>query len=126
MRARFIPHPTPTTSAVPSVIGVTEAMPSPGTAAFELGGKTYRLTPVLEAGEDRLFFIFKDGTSARTTYGAGRFLYADPPRNGEVILDFNQAYSPPCAFTAYATCPTPPSENRLPISIEAGEMARGH
>jgi uncharacterized protein (DUF1684 family) len=125
--ARFVPAAEPTTIEVPSVIGVTERMPSPGAAELEIGGKRLRLVPVLEAGESRLFFVFRDATSSRTTYGGGRFLYADPPRDGKIVLDFNQAYSPPCAFTPYATCPVPPAENRLPVPIEAGEMTpAGH
>jgi uncharacterized protein (DUF1684 family) len=118
-----VPHDEPTTIAVPSIISVTEAMASPGRVTFELGGKPYSLEPVLEPGETRLFFIFRDATSGHTTYGAGRFLYAEPPKDGRVLLDFNKAYSPPCAFTPYATCPLPPAQNRLPIAIEAGEMS---
>lgn len=124
--ARFVGRPRPIQIDVPSVIGVTESMPSPGTAEFEVGGKTLRLDPVLEAGESRLFFIFRDATSGRSTYGAGRFLYAEPPRDGTIVLDFNEAYSPPCAFTPHATCPLPPAQNRLPIAIEAGEMTPAH
>jgi len=124
--ARFLPHDKPTTIPVPTIIGVTDAMPSPGRVTFELGGKTVSLDPVLEPGEKRLFFIFRDATSGSTTYGAGRFLYADPPKDGRIVLDFNKAYSPPCAFTPYATCPLPPTGNRLPIPIEAGETSAGH
>jgi uncharacterized protein (DUF1684 family) len=124
--ARFVPHDKPTTIPVPSVIGITDVMPSPGRATFELGGKTVSLDPVLEPGETRLFFIFRDATSGAATYGGGRFLYADPPKDGRVVLDFNKAYSPPCAFTPYATCPLPPAQNRLSIAIEAGEMNPEH
>ncbi len=124
--ARFVPHDRPTTITVPSIIGVAEAMPSPGSAVFELGGRTIRLDPVVEAGDTRLFFIFRDTTSGKTTYGAGRFLHADPPKDGRVILDFNKSYAPPCAVTPYATCPLPPQQNHLPIAIEAGEMGAGH
>ncbi len=124
--ARFVAHDRPTTIPIASVIGVTDAMPSPGRVTFELGGKTVSLDPVLERGEKRLFFIFRDATSGHATYGAGRFLYADPPKDGRVILDFNQAYSPPCAFTPYATCPLPPPQNRLPFPIEAGELNPQH
>jgi uncharacterized protein (DUF1684 family) len=119
--ARFVPHPKPTTIAVPTVIGIAEPMVSPGSALFALGGKSLRLDPVLEPGETQLFFILRDATSGGASYGGGRFLYADPPRDGQVVLDFNKAYSPPCAFTPYATCPLPPPQNRLPIAIEAGE-----
>ena len=120
--ARFVPHARPVTITVPNVLGLPEAEPSPGYAELALGGKTFRLDPVTEPGEPRLFFIFRDLTAGRTTYGSGRFLYADPPRNGQIVLDFNQAYTPPCAFTPYATCPLPPEQNRLPIAIEAGEL----
>jgi len=124
--ARFVPHPEPTTIVVPSVVGISEPMASPGSALFELGGKAFRLDPVLEPGSPRLFFIFRDATSGKTTYGAGRFLYADPPKDGRVVLDFNKAYSPPCAFTPYATCPLPPPQNRLPVAVEAGELQPAH
>ena len=67
------------------------------------------------------FFIFKDPTAGRDTYPAGRYLYTDLPKDGAVTLDFNKAESPPCAFTAYATCPLPPPQNRLSVRIEAGE-----
>ena len=87
-------------------------------------GHPYRLDPVLEG--DQLFFIFRDLTSATTTYGAGRFLYADLPKEGKVVLDFNKAQNPPCAFTPFATCPLPPKQNRLPVKIEAGEMRYGN
>ena len=66
-------------------------------------------------------FIFRDATSNKTTYGAARFLYSEAPKNGTVILDFNKAINPPCAFTAYATCPLPPVQNRLTLAITAGE-----
>jgi uncharacterized protein len=75
--------------------------------------------------DKQLFFIFRDLTSGKTTYGAGRFLYADPPVEGKIVLDFNKAYNPPCAFTPYATCPLPPKQNRLQVKIEAGELNYG-
>ena len=71
--------------------------------------------------EGQLFFVLRDQTSGKTTYGASRFLYAEQPRNGIVWLDFNQTENPPCAFTAYATCPLPPPQNRLALAITAGE-----
>ena len=85
-----------------------------------------RLDGVLEAPDaEQLFFIFRDQTSGKETYGAGRFLYADLPKAGKVVLDFNKAYNPPCAFTPYATCPLPPPQNWMPVRVEAGEMAYG-
>ncbi|HMK73564.1 MAG TPA: DUF1684 domain-containing protein [Myxococcaceae bacterium] len=125
IEARWEPSAAGTAIPVPTVLGTVDRMPSPGTAVFTLDGKEYRLTPVLEEGEKDLFFIFADATNRTETYGAGRFLYADPPSNGRVILDFNRAYNPPCAFSPYATCPLPPKQNRLPVAVAAGERRYG-
>jgi uncharacterized protein (DUF1684 family) len=125
--ARWLAHAQPRTVNVPNVLGQVVPMPSPGYAEFTLGGKTLRLDGVLEepdAGE--IFFILRDGTSGRETYAAGRFLYAPLPQAGRITLDFNKAYSPPCAFTPYATCPLPPPQNWLATRIEAGEKSKGH
>jgi uncharacterized protein (DUF1684 family) len=110
-----------------NVLGQTEPSDSPGYAVFRLQGQELRLYPILEEpGATQLFYIFRDQTSGKETYGAGRFLYSDMPKDGQVVLDFNKAYNPPCAFTPYATCPLPPPENRLAIRIEAGEKKFGH
>jgi uncharacterized protein (DUF1684 family) len=109
-----------------NILGQTEAMESPGYAVFHLQGKEYRLRPVLETDDAKeLFYIFRDQTAAKETYGAGRFLYSAMPKDGQVVLDFNKAYNPPCAFTPYATCPLPPQENKLAVRIEAGEKKYG-
>ncbi len=110
---------------VPNVLGTTDSSESPGTLVVQIEGKTYRLDPVLEKGETDLFVIFGDGTNGKETYGGGRFLYAAPPVDGRTVLDFNKAYNPPCVFTACATCPLPPPQNKLPIRIEAGEKVYG-
>jgi len=110
-----------------NVLGQTEPSDCPGYAEFQLNGKQFRLYPILETpGAKELFYIFKDETSGKETYAAGRFLYSDLPKDGRVVLDFNKAYNPPCSFTPYATCPLPPAENRLPVRIEAGEKKYGH
>jgi len=128
--ATFRPNAKPVTLKVPNVLGMVESMPSPGMAEFTIPGlpsdKPLMLHAVLEPGEKQLFFIFRDQTAGKTTYGAGRFLYADPPVDGKIVLDFNRAYSPPCAFTAYATCPMPMEQNKLRVAIEAGEKFAGH
>lgn len=125
--AKWAPYGSPRVMNVPTILGEDEQYPSPGYAVFHLGGKEYKMVPVLEEPDAKqLFFILKDQTSGKETYPAGRFLYADMPKNGQVILDFNKAYSPPCAFTPYATCPLPPKENRLGIRLEAGEKFHGH
>jgi len=110
-----------------NVIGQTEDSECPGYAVFTLHGREFNLHPILEEpGAKELFYIFRDETSGKETYPAGRFFYSDMPKDGHVILDFNKAYNPPCAFTAYATCPLPPPENRLAVRIEAGEKRYGH
>ena len=121
--ADWVAYPQTKTIPIPNILGQTEQQPSPGYAKFRLKGQDVRLEPVLEG--DQLFFIFRDQTAAKTTYGAGRFLYADLAKDGKVLLDFNKAYNPPCAFTPYATCPLPPKQNKLPIRIEAGELNYG-
>jgi uncharacterized protein (DUF1684 family) len=120
---KFVPHPTPRQLPIPNVLGMIDQMESPGVVVFHLQGQELRLEPVYETPEkNELFFIFRDRTSGHETYGAGRFFYAENPRNGEVVLDFNKAYTPPCGFTRFATCPLPPKGNQLPIRIEAGEL----
>lgn len=123
--AKFVPYEKPKKVSVPTAIGTIETMNAPGYVEFELGGRSLRLEPVLEEPQAaELFFMFRDETSGRETYPAGRYLYAELPREGTVVLDFNKAYNPPCAFTPYATCPYPPKENWLPVRIEAGEKYR--
>jgi uncharacterized protein (DUF1684 family) len=92
-----------------------------GRAVFTRDGHTLALLPLQESPDEPLFFIISDLTSGEETYGAARFLYAEPPKDGKVVLDFNRAINPPCAFTPFATCPLPPKENQLPIAVTAGE-----
>jgi uncharacterized protein (DUF1684 family) len=123
--ARFVPEKRQI--PILNVLGQPEMNDCPGYAVFRWNGRELRLYPVLDdPGAKSLSFIFKDLTSGKETYGAGRFLDTDLPRDGKLMLDFNKAYNPPCAFTPYATCPLPPKENRLPVRIEAGEKKYGH
>ena len=122
INAKFEPYEPPKIIPIVNVLGMIDNMISPGALIFEIGGRTYRLDPVLEKGSRQLFIIFADKTNGKETYGAGRYLYADPPgSDGLVILDFNKAHNPSCAFTKFATCPLPPRQNRLALRIEAGE-----
>lgn len=121
--ARFKPYDPPKKLAITNVLGQVSEEDCPGLVEFEVGGKTVSLEPT--GDESGLSFIFSDSTSAVTTYGGGRFLDVDAPKDGVVILDFNQAYNPPCVFTPYATCPLPPPSNRLLVAIPAGEQNYG-
>jgi uncharacterized protein (DUF1684 family) len=120
--ARFVAEPRKI--PILNVLGQTEDSECPGYVVFRLAGKEHRLYPIIETpGDKELFYIFRDLTAGKETYGAGRFLYSDLPKDGKVVLDFNKAYNPPCAFTPYATCPLPPKQNHIAVRIEAGEKA---
>jgi uncharacterized protein len=122
IEGRWLPYAQPKKVAVDTVIdGVKDRYEALGQAEFTLHGKKLRLEPVVDG--DELFYIFRDTTTGKSTYGAGRFLYGPLARDGRVVIDFNKAYNPPCAFTPYATCPLPPPQNRLPVAVEAGERA---
>ncbi len=120
---RFEPHPAGQTIPTATVLGEILDEPNPGRVVFELGEETFSLEAIAAASGDQFFFILADRTSGKETYGLGRFLYSSlPDENGQVVLDFNRAYNPPCAFNAFTTCPLPPPQNRINYPIEAGEL----
>jgi len=122
VEARMEPYNPPKKILIDDVTGLRTEYEVPGVLVFTLGGREYRIDPVIEEGSDELFLIFRDETSKDETYPAGRYLYtAKPGTDGKTIIDFNKAYNPPCAFTPFATCPLPPPQNRLKVRIEAGE-----
>ena len=119
---RFIPDPQPQQIKVLNTFGEVDEYKSEGVVEFSLLGETLRLRPFTTRPK-RFYFVFKDASSGQETYEAARFLYADLLDDGTTVLDFNQAYNPPCAFNPYTTCPIPVRENRLPIKVLAGEKA---
>lgn len=127
VKAKWIPYHPPKSVTLVTLADTTYSQPVPGAAEFVVGGKTYRLEPVLEdPAAPQLFFILRDTTSATTTYQACRFLYTVLPNRGtdkpgELWLDFNRLENPPCAYTPFATCPLPPQQNRMPIALPVGE-----
>jgi hypothetical protein len=121
--AKFIPQPERIVR-IPNIVNEMEEHKVIGVTEFALNGKTYRLEPVVSDGQ--FFFIFKDRTAGKETYGAGRYLYTELPKDGKVVIDFNKAYNPPCVFTPYATCPLPLKHNQLDISLPVGELKYGH
>lgn len=110
----------PMSMEVPDVSGDLKAVSVSHRAVFEYAGQAVALLP-MSVSEREVFFVFRDRTSGKESYGAGRFLKVPAPENGRIRLDFNRAYNPPCAFTPFATCPLPPPENWLPFEIAAGE-----
>ena len=122
IKARFEPYDPPKKISVPTVLGTIREETSPGALVFRINGETYRLDPIAEPNDKHFFVIFADKTNGDETYGAGRFLSVEKPgADGITRIDFNKAYNPPCAFTEFATCPLPPSQNRLRIKVTAGE-----
>ena len=126
IQARFVPHDVGQTLPVVDITGLSTDQPNAGAIEFERNGQSYRLEAIGEPGRD-LFVVFADRTSGHGSYAAGRFIdVGAPDAQGHVVLDFNRAYNPPCVFTPFATCPLPPPENRLDLSVEAGEQNYRH
>jgi uncharacterized protein (DUF1684 family) len=123
--AKFVKDPTPRTVKIPNQLGDEETYTTEGTVEFTLKGRTITLRP-MTTRPGRFYFIFRDGTSGKETYEVARFLYSNLNPDGTTVLDFNQAYNPPCSFNPYTTCPLPPKENRMTIRILAGEQAYPH
>jgi uncharacterized protein (DUF1684 family) len=125
--ARFEPYKGTKKIPIANILGQVADEISPGAVVFDWQGKTYRLD-ALGDEEGGLFFVFGDLTNGKETYGAGRFLDTESVKDGKVVVDFNTAYNPPCAFTAFATCPLPPAQNKMAVRVEAGEkkVAGGH
>jgi len=119
---RFIPDASPKNLQVVNTFGDLDTYTTEGVVEFTLHGRTVRLRPFTTRPK-RFYFVFRDGSSGAETYEAARFLYADLRDDGTAVLDFNQAYNPPCAFNPYTTCPIPLPENRLAIKVLAGERA---
>ncbi len=120
IEAEWVPFDNPKPFMVPDVIGNINEEKSPGYARFEIEGQKFELHPTTE--DDTLFFVFRDATAGKETYGAARFLNTPLPKNNRLTLDFNRAVNPPCAFTHYATCPLPVPENVMKIAVRAGEL----
>ena len=119
---RFIKDPTPKDAHIPNQLGDDTVYKTEGVVEFTLNGETVRLRP-MTTRPNRFYFVFRDGTSGKETYETARFLYSDLKPDGTTVLDFNEAYNPPCAFNPFTTCPLPPQENRLKVRILAGERA---
>jgi uncharacterized protein (DUF1684 family) len=123
---QFVPYDTPKTMQIPNILGDVDSMMSPGTAAFSIGGQRMQMLAISDPDHPKeLWFIFRDLTTGKETDPAARFLYTPLPVNGKLTLDFNRAQNPPCAYNAFATCPLPPQENRMPVRVEAGEKMYG-
>jgi uncharacterized protein len=119
---RFIPDTTPREMQVVNTFGDLDTYKTEGVVEFTLRGRTLRLRPFTTRPK-RFYFVFRDASAGQETYAAARFLYSDLRDDGTTVLDFNQAYNPPCAFNPFTTCPIPVPENRLGVKLLAGERA---
>jgi uncharacterized protein len=129
VHARFERYVPARRIRIVNILGMEDEMPSPGAVVFMKDGREWRLDTVLEEpGDPELFIMFADATSGHETYGAGRFLYIPMPQGDTALVDFNEAFNPPCAVNDFATCPLPPYQNRLKLRVAAGEKnyAGGH
>lgn len=115
----FKPYPEVKVVQIPNILGDLEPFNAVGTVTFDLNGASHTME-AWRSGK-RLWFVFRDRTSGRETYPSARFLYTDDPVDGKVVMDFNFAQNPPCAYNPFTTCPLPPQQNRLAIAVEAGE-----
>ncbi len=126
IEARWEPYPIVRQIMNPTAQGTYENVTSPGVARFQVDGVAVALEAIEEEPDaSQLLFVFKDATNGKTTYGAGRILYADLPKDAKIVLDFNRAQNPPSAFTAHATSHLPPFRNRMKVAVEAGEKKYG-
>jgi uncharacterized protein len=124
MKSRYRRYPEPKVSQQADTFGEMVEDRLDGYVTFKFEGKTYKLD-VTEVKDQKLFIKFRDLTSNKETYPPSRYYYTEPVKDGKVTLDFNYSYSPPCAFTEYATCIFAPQQNYLPFRVEAGEIYRG-
>lgn len=120
---RYVPFDEPRRTTVGAAVdGLHHVYDAPGRVEFELDGRSLSLTVFPGHVPGTLTALFTDATSGVSTYAANRSLpIGAPEADGAVLLDFNRAVNLPCAYTDLATCPLPPSENRLAAAVEAGE-----
>ncbi|MFC6841530.1 DUF1684 domain-containing protein [Xanthomonas theicola] len=119
--ADWRPAPAPRAIVLLTSVGTPQPLALAGSAEFAFGGRRYRLQALREDDGARLFFPFTDRTSGRESYGGARYLFVAPPQGERIVLDFNLAQNPPCAFTAHVVCPLAPLGNRLELAVTAGE-----
>jgi len=125
--AKLIPPSHKKTIDIATVYNTVRKNDSAGLLEFIWQGKSYQLEAISYGKDEPMALMFVDETSQDTTYGAGRFLDVEWPKDGDMTsIDFNYAYNPPCAITPFATCPLPPRQNHLDFKVEAGELFSGH
>lgn len=124
VKARLLPIENKKVREVPLTDGSVQRYIEHSYAEFELGGKTNKLLllQAMDEVDKRNFFLaFADETSAKETYGGGRYLNVRQDGKNSITIDFNLAYNPYCAYNPDYACPIPPKENLLDIALPVGE-----
>ncbi len=121
IEASFVPYSAPQSVKVEAKIVKRSEMVSPGTVKFSLQGREFEFIAFDDEERKTYFLVFGDETNGQETYDGGRFLDFHVDADNRTVLNFNRSYNPPCAFTAFATCPLPPLQNHFPFRLEAGE-----
>ncbi len=114
----------PTEVTIVTTAGDERTYKRVATASFSVDGQGATVA-LYSSGDEDLFLPFRDATSGRESYGAGRYIDVHPRDNGKAVLDFNYAYSPFCAYSPNYSCAVPPQENWLTVPIRAGERITG-
>ena len=107
---------------VQNTFGDMDTYLTEGVVEFELDGQKLKVRP-FTSRPNRFYIVFRDASAGAETYETARFLYADLQPDGTTVLDFNEAYNPPCSFNPYTTCPIPVKDSIIPAKILAGEKA---
>jgi len=128
--AKLVVHPDPEKIEIPTTRNLIKTFYRYATIEFEVDGEKQELTALKSAlegdGSEGLFIAFKDTTTGRETYGAGRYLMIDDPASESFVLDFNRAFNPLCNYSDAYNCTLPPRENHLKVAIKAGEKTYPH
>lgn len=128
VEARFVRTPDAVPFDIPTSSGHARPYVEFGEAVFKIEGKLFKLK-IYQSQElikkpeykDHLFLPFRDATNGKDTYGGGRYLDLEIPAGDVIVIDFNKAYQPYCAYNAYDySCPVVPAENTLPVPVLAG------
>ena len=119
---KFHPYDSPKVMRVQTEAGVEQDLKIVGTVRARIDGERYDLVAFQGDSAQDLWIVFKDATNGRLSYGFRYMKAARDTATNIVVLDFNRAYNPDCAYTPYATCPLPPSANRIHAGITAGEQ----
>ena len=128
--AKLVVLPDPEKIEIPTTRNLIKTFYKYAAIEFEIDGKKQQLTALKSeltgAGSEGLFIAFRDATTGRETYGAGRYLQIEEPESEAFVLDFNRTFNPLCNYSDAYNCTLPPHENHMKVAIKAGELTYPH